>query len=108
MFCLGFLVNVQQGGEEVDKATGCDHELLCVRSHCGIQWGHWVFQRAAGDRKRGERKHGNREAAFFPLQSLSVEAVGCNIVIHFRLENLKWDLSRSANTLETRRQNKCK
>lgn len=31
-----------------------------------------------------------------------------DILIHFRLENLKWDLSRTASTLEIKRQNKCK
>lgn len=34
------------------------------------------FKRLLEKRKRGEKKHGNREAASFPLRSLSVEAVG--------------------------------
>lgn len=64
------------------------------------------FKSLPEGRKRGERKHGNREAASFFSR---IQVLGLSdTVIHFRLQNLKWDLSRTASTLEIKRQNKCK
>lgn len=48
---------------------------FCVsEASVGYSRGTGYFKRLLEKRKRGERKHGNREAASFPLRS--VEAVG--------------------------------
>lgn len=76
MFWLGFLANAKQAGEEVDKATGCEHELLCVRGFCGIQWAHWVFQKAAGEKEERGEEAWKQRSSLLSSASLIVEAVG--------------------------------